>query len=251
MDTLKISNNQITLVDQVEKKLLEYFHSNNFHPGSTLPTEQKLAEALGVARSVLREALSRLKMVGMIETRTRRGMVMSEPSILGPMKRGLIPNMLSDQTMFDVLGFRIALEIGISSDIFHNIKPEDILELDEIVRLSEVSENNEYGIISEFAFHTKLYEVVGNKSISEFQNIIRDVMVYIKHKFNEYFYDIAVELGKESKHVTHKDLLEFIKAGDEEGYKKAIERHFEIYKIFLRNRNAERIEHEKNNKMRI
>lgn len=240
METLKISNQQVTLVDQVEKRLLEYFHENDFHPGSTLPSEQQLAEALGVARSVLREALSRLKMIGMIETRTRRGMVMVEPSIFGSMKRGLMPNMLSDRTMFDILGFRIALEIGISDDIFYNITPKDIQELENIVRISEVSEHNEYTIISEFSFHSKLYEIACNQSIMDFQNIIRGVMEYIKHKFNEYFYDIAVELGKESKHVTHKDLLEYIKVGDREGYKRAIENHFEIYKIFLRRHSSKR-----------
>ena len=176
METLRINNQQVTLVDQVEKKLLEYFHENNFHPGSTLPSEQQLAEALGVARSVLREALSRLKMIGLIETRTRRGMVMAEPSIFGTMKRGLMPNMLSDQTMFDILGFRIALEIGISNDIFYNITPKDIQDLENIVRIGEVSENNEYTIISEFSFHSKLYEIANNKSINDFKNIIRDVM---------------------------------------------------------------------------
>lgn len=234
IETLKINNHQVTLVDQVEKRLLDYFFENDFHPGSTLPSEQQLAEALGVARSVLREALSRLKMIGMIETRTRRGMVMIEPAIFGSMKRGLMPNMLSDRTMFDILGFRIALEIGISDDIFYNVTPEDIQELENIVRISEVSENNEYTLISEFAFHSKLYEIACNQSIIDFQNIIRGVMEYIKQKFNEYFYDIAVELKNESKHVTHKDLLEYIKAGDREGYKKAIENHFEIYRIFLR-----------------
>lgn len=236
MDTLKISNHPVTLVDQVEERLLEYFHENHFCPGSTLPSEQQLAASLGVARSVLREAISRMKMVGMIETRTRRGMVITEPSILGSIKRGLIPSMLSDQTMFDVLGFRIALEMGICSDIFYNITPKDVQDLEDIVRIGEASENNEYTIISEFAFHSKLYEIAGNKTITEFQHIIREVMVYIKRKFNEYFYDIAVEIGKKSKHVTHKDLLEYIRKGDEDGYRKALEKHFEIYKIFLRNR---------------
>lgn len=240
MKNLKIESSSVTLVDQVEKSLLEYFANNGLKPGSTLPSELELASALGVARSVLREALSRLKMIGLIETRTRRGMIMTEPSLLGPMKKGLLPQMLSDQTIFDILGFRIALEIGICDDIFFNITPEDIQELEEIVMMGEVSEHNEYTIVSEFQFHSKLYEITGNKTISEFQNIIHDVMTYVKVKFKEYFYDIAIELKAEGKSVTHKDLLTYIKSGDKEGYRKAIEEHFALYKRFMRKAKLEK-----------
>ena len=72
--------------------------------------------------------------MGMIETRTRRGMILTEPTILGGMKRVVDPRILGEEALFDILGFRIALEIGICSDIFRNITPEDISELEEIVK---------------------------------------------------------------------------------------------------------------------
>ena len=75
MDTLKLHGQAITLVDQVEDNLLTYFRTKDLRAGNAIPNEMELAAALGVARSAPREALSRLKMVGMIETRTRRGTV--------------------------------------------------------------------------------------------------------------------------------------------------------------------------------
>ena len=126
MDKLKIYNQSVTLVDQVEDKLLNYFKNNDLSTGDPIPNELELAATLGVARNVLREALSRLKMMGMIESRTRRGMILTEPSILGGMKRVVDPRILSEESLFDILGFRIALEIGICSDLFRNITSEDI-----------------------------------------------------------------------------------------------------------------------------
>ena len=79
MDKLRIQDQKITLVDQVEQRLISYFKEQGFRPGDSLPHELELAEALGVARSVLREALSRFKMTGMIESRTRRGMFLVVP----------------------------------------------------------------------------------------------------------------------------------------------------------------------------
>lgn len=83
MDTLRIVKTNMTLVDQVEDRLLNYFKENNLQIGDPIPNEMDLAASLGVARNVLREALSRLKMIGMIESRPRRGMVLREPSLLG------------------------------------------------------------------------------------------------------------------------------------------------------------------------
>lgn len=210
MYNLKLHNQAVTLVDQVEDSLLNYFREHDLRIGDSIPNELDLAAALGVARSVLREALSRLKMMGMIETRTRKGMILTEPSILGGMKRVVDPRILSEDSLFDILGFRIALEIGICSDLFRNITPEDIVELEEIVRLGIVFENNEYAPISEFTFHAKLYEITGNKTIREFQEIIHPVMVFVKDKFKRFLEPINVEMKKNGDLVTHADLLEYL-----------------------------------------
>lgn len=62
-----------TMADIVEVKLREYFKKKLFKPGDALPKELELAEALGVSRNVVREALSRLRMLGMIESRKKTG----------------------------------------------------------------------------------------------------------------------------------------------------------------------------------
>ncbi|SDZ92160.1 transcriptional regulator, GntR family [Porphyromonadaceae bacterium KH3R12] len=244
MERLKIQNNSVTLVDQVEDKLLTYFREKNLQTGDPIPNEMELSASLGVARSVLREALSRLKMMGMIETRTRRGMILSEPSILGGMKRVVDPRILSEDALFDILGFRIALEMGICSDIFRNIMPKDIEDLEEIVKVGIMYENNEYAPFSEFTFHTRLYQITGNKTIAEFQNIVHPVMTFVKDKFKEYLAPINIKLKEEGRIVTHQDLLHYLKENDEDGYRKALEQHFEVYKIFIRQKN-ETIHHQK------
>lgn len=233
MDSLKVHSQTVTLVDQVEDKLLNYLKEKDLRAGDPIPNELELAAALGVARSVLREALSRLKMMGMIESRTRRGMVLREPSILGGMKRVVDPRILSEESLFDILGFRIALEIGMCSDLFRNITLEDIAELEEIVSMGIVFENNEYAPVSEFRFHAKLYEITGNKTISEFQEIIHPVMIFVKNKFKDLLEPINIEMKEKDLIVTHADLLEYLKKKDEAGYRKAIELHFEVYKRFI------------------
>lgn len=233
MNSLRIMDKPITLVDQVEDKLLTYFRDQNYKVGDSIPNEMELSAALGVARSVLREALSRLKMLGLIESRTRRGMILKEPSLLDGMRRIIDPRILSEEALLDILGFRIALELGICHDIFLNLTPDDIADLEEIERMGETLGNNAYSTVSEYTFHSKLYEITGNRTISEFQSIIHPIMAFVKDKFKDSLEPINLELKKRGKLVTHKDLLEFIKKNDEEGFRHALEQHFAVYNFFV------------------
>ena len=236
MDSLKINNRSITLVDHVEDKLLNYFKEHKMKPGDAIPNENELAEALGVARSVLREALSRLRMLGLIESRTRRGMILTEPHILGGLQRVIDPLILGEETLYNLLGFRVALEIGICNNIFENITDKYIEELEQIVDKGLVYANNLYMPVSEHEFHSKLYEITGNKTIMQFQEIIYPVSLFIKNKFVDLIEPINKELIKKGEIISHRDLLNYIKSGDKDGFRKAMEMHFENYhRILMKN----------------
>src|SRR5687767_13233655 len=98
-DLAPVSN--ITMTDVVEVKLRDYLKKKSFKPGDALPKELELAEALGVSRNVLREALSRLRMLGMVETKKKRGMVLARPDILGSFERVLDPLIIDENTLQD------------------------------------------------------------------------------------------------------------------------------------------------------
>lgn len=102
-----------------------------------------------------------------------------------------------------------------------------------IVRRGESTGVNTYSTVSEYAFHSKLYEITGNRTISEFQSIIHPIMQFVKEKFKDYFAPISKELKEQGKIVTHKDLLDLIKQNDEEGFRQALEQHFAVYKIYM------------------
>lgn len=231
---LKIKNQAVTLVDQVEKKLFQYIAQNNMKIGDSVPNENELAEALGVSRSVLREALSRLRMLGVVESRTRRGMVLSEPHMFGGLQRVIDPMILGEKSLFNLLGFRVALELGICNSIIDNVSKEYIEELEEIVEEGASYELNFYRAESENAFHSKLYEITGNESIMQFQEIIYPVSLFVRDKFKDFFEPINKELLREGALVTHQDLLDFIKNGDKEGLRKGMEQHFAPYNKFLK-----------------
>jgi len=237
MEDLKIREKKITLVDHVENKLFEYISKRKLKVGDTIPNETELASVLGVSRSVLREALSRLRMLGVIESRTRRGMILKEPDMFNGLEHVMNPLIISDKTLFNLLGFRVALELGICSSIIENVTSEDIKELEEIVEQSNVNRLNRYTAQSEHAFHSKLYDITGNRSIMQFQKIIYPVSKFIRRKFPEYIEPINEILLKQGKLISHMELLDLIKAGNKNDFREGMEIHFGMYSSLVKIQN--------------
>src|SRR5215217_265452 len=92
--TLLSPVSNLSMTDRVENSLRQYFEDNKFKPGDPLPNEMDMATQLNVSRNVVREALSRLRMLGMIEARPRRGMVMAQPDLLAGIEKVLNPMIL-------------------------------------------------------------------------------------------------------------------------------------------------------------
>lgn len=60
-------------VDQALRQVMALIHEGQLPPGARLPAERQLAEAVGVSRPILREALNRLEAKGLIERRSKSG----------------------------------------------------------------------------------------------------------------------------------------------------------------------------------
>jgi GntR family transcriptional repressor for pyruvate dehydrogenase complex len=67
-----------SLSEQVAEVLHEEIKTGNYRPGERLPTEANLAESFGVSRTVIREALARLKFDGILDSRQGQGAVVAQ-----------------------------------------------------------------------------------------------------------------------------------------------------------------------------
>jgi len=96
------------LAGQVVNFISEQIASRALKPGDKLPTESSLMTQLGVSRTVVREAISRLQATSVIETRHGIGSFVLEPR-LEPLDLDVVPaSTLND--LLCVLELRISLE---------------------------------------------------------------------------------------------------------------------------------------------
>ena len=211
--------NHRTMADVVEVNLLDYLRKNSFKPGDALPRELELANALGVSRNILREALSRLRMLGLIDSRKRRGMILSNPDILGSMEKVMDPLVIDDNTLKDFFELRLTLEMGLADILYIRKTPEGISELEQIA-LAEIAPTKTdaaFRIKSEVAFHGKIYKMTGNHTLQRFQTMLLPIFGHL----------VAQEKKPAGGKVTHLDLVDLLKNGTIEEFRMGMKGHLE------------------------
>jgi DNA-binding FadR family transcriptional regulator len=208
-----------TMADIVELRLREFLKKKAFKPGDALPKELELAEALDVSRNVVREALSRLRMLGMIESKKKRGTILAEPDIMNGFERVMDPLLLDQKTLQDLFELRLVLEMGLADLLFARITTKGIEELEKIVEKEVNKIQQPFRLKFEIDFHSKLYQMTGNETFFRFQNILLPVFEYVVKE--EQKLTGKAKVGK----VTHRDLLELIKKGKPEDFRKGMKEH--------------------------
>jgi GntR family transcriptional repressor for pyruvate dehydrogenase complex len=68
------------LATEIARRLVEFILSGQVEPGTRMPSERALAEAFGVGRSAMREALKALSLIGLVEVRRATAPISARPT---------------------------------------------------------------------------------------------------------------------------------------------------------------------------
>src|SRR5687767_8063799 len=208
----------LTMADQVETQLREYIIRRAIKPGDPIPKETEIAQALGVSRNVVREALSRLRMLCMIESRKKRGMILTQPDVMKGLERIIHPTILDELVRKELFELRLVLEVGLGDLLFRRRTDEYLKKLDAIVEREHRATTQIERIRCEVDFHSTLYNMAGNETLKRFQDILMPVFEYV------------VEYESKLDHtsvgsVTHADLVKILYGNKPDEYPIAMRKH--------------------------
>jgi len=211
-----------SLVDKAETSIFDLFSDNKYKVGDVIPKEMELAAQLGVSRTVVREAVSRLRMRGLLETRRKRGTVITNPDLMGLLEKNLYPGILDDATLRNIFELRMVLEIGMGDLIFERVTQNDINELYAIVESEPANaEETLFDVNQEVKFHGKLYQITGNATMERFQQMLLPVFEYVHES------GILRRPITNKRFVSHRGLVDVIQHGSPETFRNAMRNHFE------------------------
>jgi DNA-binding FadR family transcriptional regulator len=211
-----------SLVDKVENRLVELLQERKLKVGDSIPKEIELAEILGVSRTVIREALLRLRMMGLIESKKKKGAVITSPDLFGIIGKSMNPHILDQETLKEMFEIRLVLEIGMADFLFQRVTKKNIAELKEIVSNEPpVTQYHLFNIEHEIAFHGKLYEITGNETLKKFQKMLLPVFDYVHHS------GLLKKQASLKTFVSHKGLVAILENGNPELFRNAMRNHLE------------------------
>ena len=211
-----------SLSTEVSRKLLAYLLAGHVKPGERLPPERKLAEALGVGRGVVREALKSLTLLGLVEVRQGDGTYVkrAESELLPQaIEWGLL---LGPHRVLDLVEARRHLEVivaGLAAERRDDAALGDLHRLLDEMRSAQGDAAR--FVAADVAFHLRIAEATGNDTFYQIMLSIRSLLQAwisrVMHAASDY----------RPSFDDHIPILEAIEGRRVATARKAMERHME------------------------
>jgi GntR family transcriptional repressor for pyruvate dehydrogenase complex len=149
---------------------------------------------------------------------------MSNPDILGSFEKVLDPLIIDDATLQDIFELRLVLEMGLADLLYIRKTDKAIADLERIAKEEETDAN--FRVQNEIAFHGKLYEMTKNDTLKRFQTMLLPIFAYV----------ITQEKKPIRGKVSHIDLVNILKNGTKEDFKKGMLAHLQPHFNRLQNK---------------
>ena len=211
--------------------IIRRIHCNELKSGMKLPSERIIAEQLGVSRPSVREAISALQIVGVLESRPGDGTyVAASPPIDFPVDNTLSLLEESDSP-FEILQARKAMEIGVVHLAIKSATESDIQRIK--AAWLKKRDNARRGNYAEFIrhgreFHRAIAEATGSRAIvSLTEGLLKMTHQSLWVHMREQFY------RQDNRRVEpmiklHDDIVKAIESRNSKNAIALIERHYDI-----------------------
>lgn len=150
------------LSDRLAARLAAQIDGGALKPGDRLPAEWQIAEAHGVSRTVVREAVHQLKSRGLLRSRQGSGVFVAEPSAHRPLD--FDPTVLeSVGAVVQVVEVRRVLEGEIAALAAERATRAQVATLKRALSAIDAAEaDGRDGVAEDLAFHRTIAEATGN-----------------------------------------------------------------------------------------
>lgn len=205
-----------SVLQSVINRLTDAIKSGELKPGDKMPSEVELAEAFGVARSSVREAIKILSYLGVLESRRSEGTFVCSgfsESMIDPMVYGIYLNQDSVENLMEL---REMTETGMMRIAIAHHSESELRELEQILRKMEEAPKDRKDPVKAFfreddRFHDKIAEMGKNPMADKINRIVRSLTYDLRYKTVS---EMIASGRTEELIEAHRRLLEAIREGN-------------------------------------
>jgi DNA-binding FadR family transcriptional regulator len=225
-----------TLADQVTEALINKIRGNEF-AGSQLPSEQAMAEGFGVSRTVIREAVSRLKAEGLIDTRQGRGAFVRSDRLDVPFRIDFnSENLLG--SLLHIIELRRGLDAEIAFLAATRRRRDQMASIRRAMAdIERASKAGRDAAAEDLAFHLSIAQATGNPLFLELLRFLNQFL-YIAIRVTRANEDRRVEFSEQTR-VEHMAIVGAIERQDPEAAATAAKTHMINAAVRIKSADAE------------
>lgn len=208
------------LVDNVVKQVIGLIAESKLEAGSRLPPEMKLAELMGVSRTVVREAMQILMAKGLVETRHGVGTVIRTVGGEQISDHLALMIQLNELSLDNLHHVRSILEVEIAGVAASQATSEEIDHLGQLVeQLERDSVDPTRYAEADGQFHRFLAQIAHNPLLVILLGSFAEIMKQVRLRVSQ---DPALAI---QGMPDHRRIMERVKAGDAAGARQAMQDH--------------------------
>lgn len=221
-----------SLATTVAKQLETEITSGRIKVGEKMPTEGALCDLFGVSRTVVREAITQLKSLGLVETRRGVGTTviraMSSESVFA---YSVDPTAIQD--ILHILEIRMSVETDACALAAKRRTEADLAKMEEhFLAFDQALVRGELARKEDYQFHLAICQATHNPFFKQFYEQFNKNVIPRANLVNSNVDQVASEeyLGK--VRAEHEAILSCIRAQDADGARDAMYRH--LNRAYLR-----------------
>jgi DNA-binding FadR family transcriptional regulator len=158
----------LRLTREIAERIADEIATARLPPGAKLPTEQEMVTAMGVSRTVIREAVAALRAQGLIVTRQGAGAYVAADADRRPFQLA-IDGLPSIAEVLDVMELRASVEVEAAGLAAERAAPVARRRVASALKAIDAAlDRGESAIAEDFAFHRAIAAATGNPQFAHF-----------------------------------------------------------------------------------
>jgi GntR family transcriptional regulator, transcriptional repressor for pyruvate dehydrogenase complex len=208
--------------EDIVKQIRQLIEKGKLKREDQLPTERELSETFKVSRATVREAIFSLETMKLVERRQGDGtyvIASSEEALVQPLAMSLF---LDKDDIIDIFSLRKIIEPEIAKLASENRTPEEMNELEEIVRQHERAVKDGLSPIQTNAgFHRLLARASKNRVL---ERLLLALFGLLRRTREEH---LQTEDRKRKSLQGHQEILSAVRSGNGPAARQAMRRHLQ------------------------
>lgn len=168
--------NRSPLYEQVVERLREFIEAQDLQPGARLMSERQLAARLGVSRTSVRQGLTALRVLGLVEIRHGDGVYLVHPpgDVIRSLASEIVDSEIDHPMIWEV---REAIEVQAARLAASRRSAKDLREMRGALDSMEVAvAGGDDGIQEDRRFHRAIVTAAGNPLLLRMTEQLADVI---------------------------------------------------------------------------